>query len=128
MGIPLCGAHDYGARPQEYTVEHRCGIRVPADFRVRLFAAPACVGWGRLRDVSSSGAFIETTLQLPMHARVMLNVRGNESATHEVDMAATVARVDNDGIGVEWYETPAGSICAVLGCTTLCAALKVMTD
>jgi hypothetical protein len=55
-----------------------------------------------------AAAFIETTLHLPMHARVMLRVKGNDSATQEVDIAASVARVDRDGIGVEWYETPAG--------------------
>jgi hypothetical protein len=109
-------------------MEHRWGQRKRCRARVYLSAGAGISGTGCVRDVSSSGAFIETTLQLPMHARVMLNVRGNESATHEVDMAATVARVDNDGIGVEWYETPAGSICVILGCTTLCAALKVKTD
>jgi hypothetical protein len=36
-----------------------------------------------------------------------------------------VVRVEPGGIGVEWCETPAGSICAVVGCTTRCAALKV---
>ena len=109
-------------------MEHRWGQRMPCRARVQISGGPGLSGAGRVRDISSSGAFIETTLQLPMHARVMLNVRGNESATHEVDMAATVARVDNDGISVEWYETPAGSICVILGCTTLCAAMKVMTD
>ncbi len=114
--------------PLPIFMEHRWGQRKRCRARVYLSAGAGISGTGCVRDVSSSGAFIETTLQLPMHARVMLNVRGNESATHEVDMAATVARVDNDGIGVEWYETPAGSICVILGCTTLCAALKVKTD
>jgi hypothetical protein len=115
-------------KPGPVFMEHRWGQRKCCRARVYLSAGAGISGTGHVRDVSSSGAFIETTLHLPMHARVMLNVRGNESATHEVEIAGSVARVDNDGIGVEWYETPAGSICAVLGCTTLCAALKVKTD
>ncbi|HWN47809.1 MAG TPA: PilZ domain-containing protein [Steroidobacteraceae bacterium] len=115
-------------KPGPIFMEHRWGQRKRCRARVYLSAGAGSSGTGHVRDVSSSGAYIETTLPLPMHARVMLNVRGNESATHEVDIAASVARVDNDGIGVEWYETPAGSICVILGCTTLCAALKVKTD
>ena len=115
-------------KPAPVFMEHRWGQRKRCRARVYLSAGAEVSGTGRLRDVSSSGAYIETTLHLPMHSRVMLNVRGNESATYEVDIAASVARVDNDGIGVEWYETPAGSICTLLGCTTLCAALKVITD
>jgi hypothetical protein len=114
--------------PTPVFMEHRWGQRKHCRARVYLSAGAGISGAGSVRDVSSSGAFIETALHLPMHARVMINVRGNESATHEVDIAASVARVDNDGIGVEWYETPAGSICAILGCTTLCAALKLITD
>ena len=114
--------------PLPVFMEHRWGQRKRCRARVYLSAGAGISGTGCVRDVSSSGAFIETTLQLPMHARVMLNVRGNESATHEVDIAAAVARVENDGIGLEWYETPAGSICAILGCTTLCAAMKGITD
>ena len=115
-------------KPGPIFMEHRWGQRKCCRARVYLSAGAGISGTGHVRDVSSSGAYIETTLPLPMHARVMLNVRGIESATREVDIAASVARVDNDGIGVEWYETPAGSICAILGCTTLCAAMKVMTD
>jgi hypothetical protein len=113
-------------KPAPMFMEHRWGQRKRCRACVYLTAGAEVSGTGRVRDVSSSGAFIETALHLPMHSRVMLNVRGNESATHEVDIAASVARVDNDGIGVEWYETPAGSICTLLGCTTLCAALKVI--
>ena len=105
-------------------MEHRWGQRMCCQARVYLSAGAEISGIGRVRDVSTSGAFIETRLHPPMHARVMLRVQGNESATHEVDIAASVARVDRDGIGVEWYETPAGPICAVVGCTASCAALE----
>jgi len=89
---------------------------------VRMSVGGGINGTGRVRDVSSSGAFIETTLDLPMHARVTLLVLGNESSTRAVEITASVARVERDGIGVEWCDTPAGSICAVLGCATMCSA------
>ena len=75
---------------------------------------------GRIRDISSSGAFIETMAGIPVYARIALWVLGNESAAHAVEIPATVVRADRDGIGVEWCETPASEICGVVGCTTHC--------
>ena len=114
--------------PPPVFMEHRWGQRMHCQARTRLSAGDGISGTGSVRDVSTSGAFIETTLDLPMHTRVTLIVQGNESATHEVEIAASVARVDRDGVGVEWCETPAGSICPVLGCATRCANSHVMTD
>ena len=111
-------------KPRPIFMEHRWGQRMRCQARVRLSAGARISGTGRVRDVSSSGAFIETVLHLPMHARVMLMVQGSEPQIHAVEIAASVARVGRDGIGVEWCDTPAGSICAVLGCTTPCAASK----
>ena len=94
---------------------------MPCRANVRLVAGPGIGGAGRVRDVSASGAFIETAFELPVYARVGLLVLGNEMATHAVEITASVVRVTHDGIGVEWCETPAGSICAKLGCATRCA-------
>jgi hypothetical protein len=105
-------------------MEHRWGQRVPCEARVRLFADAGITATGRVRDISSSGAFIKTALELPVNARVMLMVLGNDSATHVVKIAASVARSGHDGMGVEWCETPARSICAVVGCNTTCVASK----
>ena len=103
-------------------MEHRWGQRVPCQARVRL-SAEGIHSAGNVRDVSSSGAFIETAVELPLYTRVTLVVLGNESATRTVEITAIVVRVARDGIAVEWCETPAGSICSVLGCTTRCAVL-----
>lgn len=105
------------------TVDHRWGARIPCRAHVRISAAAEVTGAGRVRDVSSSGAFIETTLTLPVNSRVTMWVLGNESATRAIEITAIVVRVERDGVAVEWCETPAGSICTVLGCTTRCAAL-----
>jgi PilZ domain len=109
-------------KSQPFFMEHRWGQRIPCQAHVRLSASDGISGAGRVRDVSSSGAFIETTLELPVYARVALLVLGNESATRVVEITASVARVGRGGIGVEWCETPAGSICRALGCATRGAA------
>jgi hypothetical protein len=110
--------------PNPFFMEHRWGQRLPCRAQVQLCGGDEITGSGRVRDVSSSGAFIETAMQLPVYARVALVVLGNESATRTVEINASVVRLAPDGIGVEWCDTPARSICEVLGCTTRCAALK----
>jgi hypothetical protein len=104
-------------------MEHRWGERMPCRARVQIAAGADVSGAGRVRDISSSGAFIETSLDLPLYGRVELVVLGNESATRAVELGASVMRVARDGVGVEWCETPAVSVCDVVGCKTRCAAL-----
>jgi hypothetical protein len=111
-----------GASP--FFMEHRWGQRMPCRALVRLSAGMGVGGAGHVRDVSSSGAFIETAVDLTVGARLDLFVLGNESATRAVELTASVVRVGHAGIGVEWCVTPAGSICAALGCTTFCAAMS----
>ena len=102
-------------------MEHRWGRRIACGTPVRLTTAGALIDHCRLRDVSMSGAFIETTLELPMLARISLTVLRAEPQA-ECEISASVVRLARDGVGVEWCETPAGTICALLGCKTRCAA------
>jgi hypothetical protein len=74
-----------------------------------------------VRDISSSGAFIETSLELPVGTHLILAVTGNESATREVGISAIVVRVAGEGLGIEWCETPSVPICAAVGCARRCA-------
>ena len=109
-----------GATPIPVFMEHRWGQRLPCRAHVRFCGEGGVVGAGRIRDISSSGAFIETAVVLHVYARVALVVLGNESATRTVELDATVVRVESDGIAVEWCESPAGSICGAVGCTAHC--------
>jgi hypothetical protein len=102
-------------------MEHRWGKRMPCQARVRICASAGISGTGCVRDISSSGAFIETTLALTECTPLTLFIRGNESAVRDVEVAAIVVRIDPDGVGVEWCETPVGSVCAMAGCVTRCA-------
>ena len=105
-------------------MEHRWGQRMPCRARVQISGGPGLSGAGRVRDISSSGAFIETSARLPLYARVELIVQGNESATDTKKMIASVSRVARDGVGIEWCEWLTGSACDEVGCTTRCAALS----
>jgi hypothetical protein len=102
-------------------MEHRCGQRVPVDVRlpVRLKAWPR-LGGGHLRDVSVSGAFIETDQKPQLLGLVEVEVRvadaGMRSAralqTHVIP--ACTVRWDRSGIGVEWLELAPAAITALI--------------
>jgi hypothetical protein len=76
-------------------MEHRWGHRVAVRLDVRLVCGRFAIGEGRLRDVSVSGAFIETELELPILAQVRIGASDFEVAAH-------VVRAEATGIGVEW--------------------------
>jgi hypothetical protein len=103
-------------------MEHRWGNRLPCRARVRICTGAGIGGAGRMRDISSSGAFIETPLALTECTPVTLFIRGNESAEREVEVNATVVRREPDGVGIEWCETPTGSVCSMAGCATSCGS------
>lgn len=108
---------------QNLPMEHRWGQRIDCRATVRITAPGNLPGAGRVRNVSTSGAFVESKLPMTEGSQLMLLVMGNESAARAVEIPAIVVRVEPDGFGIEWCETPAGSICARVGCTTSCAAL-----
>jgi hypothetical protein len=112
-------------KPQPFFMEHRWGQRMPCRALVRVSDRTGIEGSGRVRDVSSSGAFIEISPRFAVNARLALVVLGDESAAHPVEIAASVVRLERDGIGVEWCDTPAGSICSLLGCIGRCAVSAV---
>lgn len=78
-------------------MEHRWGQRVAVHMAVRLEAHEPAANW--LRDVSSSGAFVETMRHCPMYSllHLELTVCGRAQTVW-----AYVVRVCEDGIGIEW--------------------------
>ncbi len=87
------------------TVEHRWGERSVINVPVRLDARPHALAFGRLRDASVSGAYIETAFELPLWTRISVELdwgRFQRDETRRV--AAYVARRDAGGIGLEWCE------------------------
>jgi hypothetical protein len=86
-------------------MEHHRGLRRPTNIAVQFFTRPAMRGVGRLLNISSSGAFMETQLPLRPLSLVYLEpadpVSGQDAPGR---IAATVARCTATGVGLEWCE------------------------
>lgn len=108
--------------PPHYTMEHRWGVRRPCRARVCLSCGGGVTGTGTLRDVSISGAFLETALSLPLFCQVAIVAHHDDDPEHVAEVNAAVVRREGDGVGIEWCEAVTGSICARLGCTLRCGA------
>ena len=102
-------------------MEHRWGRRIPCSASVLIAAGAGVTGTGRLRDVSTSGAFVETTLDLPLLAQVTIAVlRVGAAAIDGPGTRANIVRRASGGFAVEWCEIQAGTICEQLGCAAAC--------
>jgi hypothetical protein len=105
--------------PAERWMEHRWGWRRPCRARVCVAAGGGVAGVGGLRDVSMSGAFIETALALPLFAQIAVAVLRHDG-TRCGEYTATVVRRSVNGVGIEWTDPVAGSVCNALGCAGGC--------
>ena len=106
-----------------HLMEHRFGRRIRCEARVRLCAAGAIVGDARIRDVSISGAFIETTMNLPLFAPIEVTVK-REDGVAETCLLGAVVRKNSSGIAVEWADALAGPLCPLLGCASRCQSAR----
>jgi hypothetical protein len=86
-------------------MEHHWGERRSTNVTVQIFTRPATVGIGRVINVSSTGAFMET--QLPLRLLSLLYLQPTDlSPADGVSgrIAATVVRFGATGVGLEWCE------------------------
>ena len=90
-------------------MEHRWGQRVAVKMPVELNVRPHAVNW--MRDVSASGAFIETLPLFPIFSllHVTFMVGGSMQS-----VPGYVVRVGGDGMGVEWCTFAPQAIRALL--------------
>lgn len=58
----------------EVSMDHRCGTRIPCDFRVLVMVHPGVFGPGVLLNVSISGALLQTPLVLSPLTQIELEV------------------------------------------------------
>jgi hypothetical protein len=86
----------------ETVMEHRWGNRVAIDLPVRISAA-GLAGTGILRNLSASGAFIETALPLALLTKVRVQTPRTASR-RRTDAWGFVVRQDAPGVGIEWCE------------------------
>lgn len=106
--------------PRGNWMEHRWGPRRPCRARVSVSAGSGASGLGQLKNLSMSGAFLETAVPLPLFAQLALTVLRDDGATHQLEFTAVVVRRDENGVGIEWCEPYAGSICGALSCGIDC--------
>ncbi|MGH8295491.1 MAG: PilZ domain-containing protein [Steroidobacteraceae bacterium] len=86
-------------------MEHRWGFRYLLDMSVRLERLPNLVALARLRNLSSSGAYIETGAAPAVASRVLLELGCRaDPGGGRCRIPAYVVRRDERGIGVEWCE------------------------
>jgi hypothetical protein len=119
--MPTLDSRPVAARmpgPRAPRMEHRFGHRHPCGTRVRMSAGDGITGGGRLLNVSLSGAYVQTALDLPLFGIVA--IEKIHEGSDGVELLAMVVRKDPDGAGVEWCETPGCSICQALGCAQPC--------
>ena len=84
--------------------QHR-GQRHPTDVTVRFFTRPATIGFGRVINVSATGAFLETQFPLRLLSLLYLqpiDLLPSDGAGGRI--AATVVRHSAAGVGLEWCE------------------------
>jgi len=96
-----CNEFEFGS-PQ---VSVRFGRRVFLDLAVGLSADGQKQARGVIRNVSISGAFVETALDLPLHTNLVVTLAiqtPGPAATHALN--ACVVRVDPAGFGIEWRD------------------------
>jgi hypothetical protein len=86
-------------------MEHRWGMRHALEITVRLDARPQRLTFGRLRNASSSGAYVETGTAPALFSRICVELEWGMYRRNELRrIAAYVVRHDAWGIGLEWQE------------------------
>ena len=83
---------------------------------VRLGSNGAEIGMANIANVSISGAFLETSLKLPVNANIVLEpVSTAGAALAGLKLVARVARIDPRGLGIEWRVMATAQTLALLG-------------
>jgi hypothetical protein len=85
-------------------MEHRCGQRTSVNLAVRLTGPGDAIGTGRLRNVSSTGACLQTDLDLPLLSSVRIElIGGARRASSYCEGRGYVVRKSAEGVGIEWF-------------------------
>ena len=109
----------------EPRMEHRWGQRKRCRARVCVSAGSGVGGFACLRNVSLSGAFLETALPLPLFSQIAIAVLRDDGSADAFEFTASIVRAAPGGVGIEWCEPVSGSICRHLGCALQCAAAQL---
>ena len=83
---------------------HRWGQRIAVDIPVQVVACALPAFHGHLKNLSWSGALIETDHELPLHAYIAIGVKLPEMGESATTVMARVTRYLKGAVGVEWCE------------------------
>jgi len=85
-------------------MEHRWGHRIAVDLPVRLVLSPGVVIWGRIRDISMTGAFVHSMQPLSPGALVSIEPPSGIDDRLPSALDATVVWTRDGGAGLEWCD------------------------
>jgi hypothetical protein len=106
---------------KEVATDLRCGTRVPCDLRVLVMVQPATFGPGVLLNVSSSGALLQTPLDLNPRTEIELEVEG--AGLRRSSITACVTRRELNQYGVAFRSSHNAAIDKILRLVQLDAQL-----
>jgi hypothetical protein len=110
-------------------MEHRWGQRVTLEAPVRLYFDDAALGRGVLRNVSTSGALIETSLEIPVFANLVVALPTIGEASPQIhELAASVVRRVPVGVAVEWRDMACPAIVELIERLTGKRAAEFLED
>jgi PilZ domain len=96
-------------------MEHRWGRRCELYRMVLLRTAGGEALSAHLRDISLSGAYLESTASVPLMQPIDVELRiGFESHAHSCAVRGCVVRRDARGIAIEWCEFAPEAVSALL--------------
>jgi PilZ domain len=99
---------------------HRWGQRIAVDIPVQVAACALPAIHGHLRNLSLSGALMETDHELPLHAYIAISVKLPEMGGSATTVMARVTRQLNDAVGVEWCEFAPRTVKDLLRSPSVC--------
>jgi hypothetical protein len=83
---------------------HRWGQRIAVNIPVLVAAHASPAIHGHLKNLSLSGALMETDYELRLHAYIEISIKLPEMGRSAMRVMARVMRMSKDGVGVEWCE------------------------
>jgi hypothetical protein len=96
-------------------MEHRWGYRREINRFVRLRMRNGLKGFGRIRDVSISGAWIATGLPAKLMSYVQVGLTAMRHGRKTVArVEGLIVRLADHGFGVEWCELAHPAVLAIL--------------
>jgi PilZ domain-containing protein len=96
----------------EAPMDHRRAPRVPCDLRVLVMVHPSIFGPGVLLNVSSSGALLQTPLDLNPASQIELEVEG--PGVSRASILASITRRELNQYGVAFRGTNNPAIASIL--------------